>query len=90
MAIGIALSVIIISITIAFFFLRKREVRGTTSLIIFSIALTVWACAAFSNTIVYRLGRFWLALVYLSATVTATALLTFILAYTNQQEWLGG
>ncbi len=90
MAFGFAISIIIISAIITTLVIRSREVRGGTSLVIFSIALTIWAC---SYTVLQydKLsgGRFWLALVYLSATVTASALLTFILAYTNHPEWLG-
>lgn len=90
MAIGISLSVIGIAVTITILILLKRKVRGAGSLIVFSSALTIWACAygilllnAQAN------GRLWLALIYLSATVTSTALLTFILSYTNHGEWLG-
>jgi len=89
MAIGIAVSVIGIALTIAILVLRKRKVRGGTSLIVFSFALTIWACAYGMLLSSQSSGRLWLALVTLSATVTSTALLTFILAYTNHQEWLG-
>ena len=89
MVIGIAASVIGIAVAIDILVLRKRKVRGATSLMVFSFALTIWACA-FGILLISRLsGLFWLSLVYLSATVTSTALLTFILAYTNHQEWLG-
>jgi PAS domain S-box-containing protein len=90
MAIGISIAVVAVAATIAILALRKRKIRGGKSLIIFALALTVWACAY--GILYYNLlpgGRFWLALVYLSATVTATALLTFILSYTNHEEWLG-
>jgi PAS domain-containing protein len=90
MAIGIAVTVIGISITIAILVLRKRNVRGATSLIVFSSGLTIWALAygllLFDSPLN---GRVWLALLTLSATVTASALLTFILVYTNHEEWLG-
>ena len=89
MAIGIALSVIGIALLITILVLRKRKVRGAPSLIVFSCALTVWACAY--GVLLHDSqsgGRLWLALVYLSATVTSTALLTFILTYTNHEEWL--
>ena len=89
MSIGIAISFIVIAATIAIFFLRKRKVRGSTSLIVFSFALIIWASAYGILLSSRSSGPFWLALVYLSATVTTTALLTFILAYTNHQEWLG-
>jgi PAS domain S-box-containing protein len=89
MAIGFAVTVIGIAGTIAVLVLRKRKIRGATSLIVFAAALTVWACA-YSLLLNPRLsGPIWLALAYLSATLTATSLLTFILAYTNHQEWLG-
>ncbi len=89
MAIGIAISVIGIAVTIAILVLRKRKVRGATSLIVFSFALTIWSCAYGFLLETRSSGSLWLALVYLSATATATALLTFILAYTNHAEWLG-
>ena len=90
MAIGIALTVIGIAVAITILVLLKRKVLGATSLIVFTCALTLWACAygvLLLNS--QSSGRFWLALVTLSATVTSTALLTFILAYTNHGEWLG-
>ena len=90
MAIGIALLVIGVAVTIAILVLRKRKAHGAISLIVFSLALTIWACAyGFLLYDTQSGGLLWLALVYLSATVTSTALLTFILAYTNHDEWLG-
>jgi PAS domain S-box-containing protein len=89
MAIGFAVSVLGIAATIAILVLRKRKVRGATSLIVFSVALIIWACAYGILLTSTSSGTLWLALVTLSATVTSTALLTFVLAYTNHQEWLG-
>jgi PAS domain S-box-containing protein len=90
MAIVIVFSVIVIAVTIAISVLRKQKVRGAISLIVFSFALIIWACAyGFLRFNALSGGLFWLALIYLSATVTSTALLTFILAYTNHEEWLG-
>jgi PAS domain S-box-containing protein len=93
MAIGFVLPVIGIAVGIAILILRKRKVRGAVSLVVFSFALIIWACAY--GILLYRTthnphpdGRFWLALIYLSATVTSTALLTFIIAYTSHEEWL--
>jgi PAS domain S-box-containing protein len=90
MAIGLAYLIIGISVTITILVLRKRKARAGTSLVIFSIALTVWACAY--GVLLFdgqSGGLVWLALIHLSATVTATALLAFILTYTNHEEWLG-
>jgi PAS domain S-box-containing protein len=90
MAIGIDLIVIGISVTITILVLGKRKVRGATSLIVFAFALTVWACAyGILLLATQSSGRIWLGLVTLSATVTSTALLTFIFAYTNHEEWSG-
>jgi PAS domain S-box-containing protein len=89
MAIGIAVSVLGIAVTIAILVLRKRKARGATSLIVFSLALTIWACAFGILLNSHSSGVVWLALVTMSATVTSTAILTFVLAYTNHQEWLG-
>ena len=89
MVIAIVLSVIGVAITIAIWAFRRRMARGAISLIVFSFALMAWS-------IVFGLyldgarpnGLVWLSLIYLSATVTSTALLTFTLAYTNHEEWL--
>ncbi len=94
MGFGFVLSVIGIAVGIAILVLRKRKVRGETSLVVFSIALITWACAY--GILLYVIthnahadGRFWLALITLSATVTATAVFTFIISYTTHAEWLG-
>lgn len=90
MVIGISIAVIVVAVTVTILALQKRKMHAGTSLIIFALALTAWAG---SYVILFNDllpgGKFWLALVYLSATVTATALLTFILSYTNHEEWLG-
>ncbi len=93
MGMGFALPIIGIAAGVAILILRKRKVRGVASLVVFSFALITWACAY--GILLYVTtqnshsdGRFWLALVTLSATVTATALLTFIIAYTSHAEWL--
>ena len=77
----------------AILILRQRKVRGAASLVVFSFSLIIWACAY--GILLYRTiyhphsdERFWLALIILSATVTSTALLTFIIAYTSHEEWL--
>jgi PAS domain S-box-containing protein len=90
MGIGITVSVIGIALTFALLVFLRRKIRGATSLIVFSSGLTIWACAyAILMVAPQSSGRLWLALLNLSATVTATALLTFIMAYTNHGEWLG-
>ena len=83
----IALPVAIIAVITLVMVLRRRTVRGAVSLIVFSLALFVWAGA-------YGLllngprsgGLLWLSLIYLSATTTTTALLTFTLDYTNHAD----
>jgi PAS domain S-box-containing protein len=94
MEIGFVLPIFGIAVIIVILILRKRKVRGGASLVFFSLALTTWICAY--GILLYSIyhhgqpdGRIWLALIYLSATVTTSALLTFILAYTNHEEWLG-
>jgi hypothetical protein len=90
MAMGFALFVIGIAVIVDILVLRKRKIRGAVSLIVFSFALTIWTCSYVSLLPpTQSSGRFWLALVYLSATVTSTAVLTFTLSYTNHEEWLG-
>jgi PAS domain S-box-containing protein len=94
MAFGFVLPIIGIVVGIALLILQRRKVRGAASLVVFSLALIIWACAygMLRYTSIYQPqsdGRFWLALLTLGATVTSTALLTFIIAYTNHTEWLG-
>ncbi len=93
MPIGFALSVVGIAVGVAILSLQKRNVRGAVSLNVFSFALIAWACAyaILLYQAVYQPhsdGRFWLAVITLSSTVTATSLLTFIIAYTSHEEWL--
>jgi PAS domain S-box-containing protein len=93
MTVGFVLPVIGIAVGVAILILRKRKVRGVVSLVVFSFALITWACAYgillyITTQNPHSDGRFWLALVTLSATVTSTALLTFIIAYTSHEEWL--
>jgi PAS domain S-box-containing protein len=89
MAIGLAYLIIGIAVIITILVLRRRKARGAISLAVFSIALTIWACAyGVLLTDGESDGLVWLALIHLSATVTTTALLTFVLKYTNHEEWL--
>jgi PAS domain S-box-containing protein len=93
MASGFVLPIIGIVVGFVLLILRQRKVRGAASLVVFSFGLIIWACAygILLYTTIYHLhsdGRFWLALITLSATVTSTALLTFIIAYTSHEEWL--
>ena len=93
MASGLILSIVGMGLGFILLFWRQRKVRAAASLVVFSIGLITWACAygILLYATVYHPqsdGRFWLALITLSATVTATALLTFIIAYTNHEEWL--
>ena len=93
MASGLILPILGIVIGILLLVRRQQKVRGAASLVVFSIGLISWACAygiLLYSTITrpHADGRFWLALIFLSATVTTTALLTFIIAYTNHEEWL--
>ncbi|MGB8212434.1 MAG: histidine kinase N-terminal 7TM domain-containing protein [Anaerolineales bacterium] len=67
---------------------RKWKFQGAPSLIIFTCAVMIWACA---DLLLYKTktgGQLWLALSTLSATITATAILTFTLAYTGHREWV--
>ena len=68
---------------------RRRTIGRAVSLIVFSLALIVWAIAyGFFLSGTQLGGQLWLSLIYLCATVTSTALLTFTLDYTNRAEWL--
>ena len=93
MASGLILPIIAIAVGIILLIRLQGKVRGAASLVVFSIGLIIWACAygILLYSAIYHLqsdGRFWLALITLSATVTSTALLTFIIAYTSHEEWL--
>ena len=89
MAIGIVFFTLAVALAIAILVFQNRKVHGATSLIVFSFALAIWACAyGILWVCPHSSGRIWLALVYLSAIVTSTALLTFIIADTNHEEWL--
>jgi len=90
---GLILPIVGMVVGFILLFWRQRKVRAAASMVIFSIGLITWACAygiLLYSTVYHSQsdGRFWLALITLSATVTATALLTFIIAYTNHEEWL--
>jgi len=78
-----------IAAAVASLVVRKRHVRGAASLVVFSCALAVWAVAYGLYLDKARPDELvWLGLIYLSATVSTTSLLTFTLAYTNHEEWL--
>jgi len=78
LTIGIATTIILIS-------LRRRNAPGATSLIVFALALIVWAGSDFLlGTGVSPLGKLWLSAAYLGATVVPTALLAFSVAYTER------
>ena len=92
MASGFVLPVLGIVVGIVLLFLRQRKIRGTASLVALSFGLILWAStyAILLYSTIYHSqsdGRLWLALITLSATVTSSALLTFI-AYTSHKEWL--
>ncbi len=77
LAIAFAATVILISA-------QRRNAPGATSLIIFALALMIWAISDF----IYWRGVspieiFWLSAIYLGATVVPTALFTFAIEYTE-------
>ncbi|HTX91569.1 MAG TPA: histidine kinase N-terminal 7TM domain-containing protein [Anaerolineales bacterium] len=89
----ISLPVTAIAILIAILAFRRRTVRGSVSLIIFSFAVLAWAIAYWFFVGRLPLGnsiwlRFLLGMIYLCATVSSTTLLTFTLGYTNHEVWL--
>jgi len=93
MPFGFVLPILGIAVGILLLIRRQRKVRRAASLVVFSSALIIWDAAY--GILLYRTiylphsdGGFWLALITLGATVTSTALLTFIIAYTNHEEWL--
>ncbi len=84
-----ALPVMLIAILFFIVLLRRRSVRGWTSLLGFSISLFLWAIAYGLFLGGPRaLGLVWLAIIYLAATAAASSLLSYILSYTNHGAWL--
>jgi len=82
LAIGITITVVLVSV-------RRRNAPGATSLIVFALALIIWAISDF----LYRagvspIGKFWLSATYLGATVVPTALLTFSIEYAEHGYYL--
>jgi signal transduction histidine kinase len=78
LAIGITITVVLVS-------LRRRSAPGATSLIVFALALIVWVVSDFLYSMgVPPIGKFWLSVTYLGATVAPTALLTFSVEYTER------
>jgi len=92
MATGYILPIVAIVISVSILILRQRKVRGAASLVAFSIGLLIWALAyaVFLYTSLNNLQLnpgLWLAPITLSVTVTSTALLTFVIAYTGHEDW---
>jgi PAS domain S-box-containing protein len=84
--IPLAVSIGIVIVLTAF---PKRSVAGATSLIIFALALVIWAVSyALFKISTPGLGFFWLSFVNLGATVASTAMFVFTLEYTNRGHWL--
>ena len=78
LAIGITVTVVLISV-------RRRSAPGATSLIVFALALIAWVVSDFLySTGVPPIGKFWLSVTYLGATVAPTAVLTFSVEYTER------
>jgi hypothetical protein len=70
----IVLPVVIIAFATMFMVLRRRTIRGAASLFVFSLALFLWGLAYgyFLNSS-YTASLVWLSLIYLGATLAATA-----------------
>jgi PAS domain S-box-containing protein len=78
-----------IASTIVFFSARRRNEPGAISLIVFAVALLIWA----ASDLLFHLGhppfnRFWLGFTYFSATVVSTVMLTFAMEYTERSYYL--
>jgi PAS domain S-box-containing protein len=83
-AIAIAVAVLVLSV-------RRKASPGAASLIVFSLALALWAVTdALSGVGNPQISRILIALAFLAAAVTATSLFTFTLEYTDRSFWLGG
>ena len=83
-AIAVAVAILVLSV-------RRKASPGAASLIVFSLALALWAV---SNALLGvgspQISRFLFAINFFAATAAATALFTFTLEYTNRGLWLGG
>ena len=74
-----------ITITVVLVLSRRQSAPGATSLIVFALALIVWVVSDFLYSMgVPPIGKFWLSVTYLGATVAPTALLTFSVEYTER------
>jgi PAS domain S-box-containing protein len=82
LAIGSALFIT----TIAF---RRRGTAGAISLFVFGIALAVWASifTFFSHSHFWE-DIYWKGVTQIFAAITATAIFTFVLEYSNKSSWL--
>jgi PAS domain S-box-containing protein len=86
---ALLISTILIASVIIWADLRDRKDQPSRSLTAFAVALTAWAAAFNLFTLGVGPGSmFWLSTIFLCATLTATALLTFIFGYTNRGQWL--
>jgi len=82
LAVGVAAGVFLLSV-------RRKASPGAPGLIAFAAALVLWAAAdSLAWTVGLPLSRLFVALTFLFASATATALLAFTLGYTDRGAWL--
>ncbi len=82
--------IVLISLVILIVALRKSKVTGAISLIYLSAFLILWSSAYVLVELFpsHASELFWMAAAYLSATLVASAELTFSLSYTNRSHWI--
>jgi PAS domain S-box-containing protein len=78
-----------IAVLITFFTLRNLKSSGALSLIVFSLAITVWMVSYVLQWagVQFR-GDMLISLIFLGATIAPTALFTFTIAYTHRNHLL--
>lgn len=89
MDIAVSIVTVLTASTIALAAWRRLKGREAATLILFAFALLLWAAAYFLFSSSGLPGGYpWLSVIYLSSALAPTALLAFILEYTNHKRWL--
>lgn len=84
------LSILISLFVIALALRQKHRIQGLISLLIISIALSIWSSAylLYNSQLLFFSKMALLATTYFCSAVVASAQLTFSLAYSNRFHWL--
>jgi PAS domain S-box-containing protein len=82
------LVITIIGLTVVLIASRKSGADGAISILVQSVALVIWSAVSllYRDPSLLSLNRLFTAILLLTATVAASAQLTYVLAYTNRQN----